>query len=156
MATTLTPETLTITVETKITLGGVEYNSKRTQVIADVVEISRRIIEVPETEKEILAFAATNPAAGSFDEADVRFILIHNLDDTNFVQLTFKDESSQEFAVKLDHGQFFIYNGDLAGGVVDTMDADSAALTVTFADLVNITALADDAAVDLELFVAGV
>ena len=36
------------------------------------------------------------------------------------------------------------------------MDADNAALTVSLADLVNITADADTAVCDLEVFVAGV
>ena len=78
------------------------------------------------------------------------------MDDTNHVTLTFKSEGSAEFATKLDAGQTFIYGCDNAGGVVDTMDADSSALTVAFEDLVNIVALADTAEVDLQLFVAGV
>ena len=45
----------------------------------------------------------------------------------------------------------------MSAGVVDTMDAAATAITPgTFADLVNITALADTAACDLEIFVASV
>ena len=40
--------------------------------------------------------------------------------------------------------------------MVNTHDASASALTVSLDDLVNITALADTAACDLELFVAGV
>jgi hypothetical protein len=87
----------------------------------------------------------------------VRYIRITNLDDTNHVTLTFKNENDDEFAVKLDKGQSFIFNGDLSGGVVDTMDGiDGTGLTVSLGDLVNITALADTAACDLEIFVASV
>jgi len=156
MATTVTPSALTITIEENISLNGVDHGSKITQVIPDVTEISRRIIEVGLTEYEILAFGSAKSLAGTFDEDDVRYIRITNLDDTNFVTLTFKDSASQEFAVKLDYGQSFIYNGDLATGVATTMDADNAALTVSLADLVNITADADTAVCDLEVFVAGV
>ena len=78
-----------------------------------------------------------------------------NLDDTNHVTLTFKNENDDEFAIKLDKGQSFIYNGDMSGGVVDTMDGiDGTGLTVSLGDLVNVTALADTAACDLEVFVA--
>ena len=68
--------------------------------------------------------------------------------------LTFKDEDNTEFAVKLDKGQSFIYNGDLSGGVVDTMHAGGSALSVSLNDLVNITADADTASCDMEIFVA--
>ena len=40
------------------------------------------------------------------------------------------------------------------GGVVDTMHAGGSALTVSLNDLVNVTALADTAACDVEVFVA--
>jgi hypothetical protein len=85
------------------------------------------------------------------------YIRITNLDDTNHVGLIFRNEDSDEFSVKLDKGQSFIYNGDLSGGVVDTMDSAATALTPnTFADLVDITADADTASCDLELFVASI
>ena len=155
MATTITPATLTVTLSEAITLGGEAQGASNVLSISSITEVMKRIVNVPTTEVEILAFAATNPAAGSFVEADVRYIRITNLDDTNHVTLTFKNEANAEFAVKLDKGQSFIYNGDLAGGVVDTMDASATPLTVAFGDLVNITAISNTAACDLELFVAG-
>ena len=115
-------------------------------------------MNIPTSEVVLLAFAASVPGAGAFNEADVRYIRITNKDDTNHVQLTFKDESNTEFGVKLDAGHTYIYSGDNSGGVVDTMIAAGSALSVpsTFADLVDITAIANTAAVDLEYFVASV
>ena len=99
----------------------------------------------------------TAVSSGTFIEGDVRYIRITNLDNENHVSLTFKNEDAHEFGLKLDRGQSFIYNGDMSGGVVDTMEANAGAITPgTFADLVNITALADGAACDLEIFVASV
>lgn len=157
MATTVKAATLTVKITETVTLNGVAIDASNTLTIASVVEVDHRLVEVPTAEIVILKFAVTNPDAGSFDEADVRYIRITNLDDTNFVQLTFRDENSTEFAVKLAPGRSFIY-GSSGGGVVDTMIAAGAALTVpsTFADLVDITAIANTAAVDLELYVAGV
>ena len=91
--------------------------------------------------------------AGQFDEDDVRYIRITNLDSTNHITLTFRDEDSTEFAIKVDAGHSFIYPGDNSGGVVDTMHAGGSALTVSLNDLVDITATADTSSVDLEVFV---
>jgi hypothetical protein len=155
MATTIVPATLTVTLTEAITLNGQDKGSTNVYTIASIVEVSQRIINVGTSELVILAMS-TEVAAGQFKEADVRYIRITNKDDTNHVTLIFRAENAEEFAVKLDKGQSFIYNADLSGGAVDTMDASGSALTVALADLVDITAQADTAAVDLELFVAGV
>jgi hypothetical protein len=156
MASTLTAATLTITLTESISINGQEKGSTNELTIGSVTEVSQRIVNVPTSEVTVLAMG-TAVASGQFVEGDVRYIRITNKDDTNHVTLTFKNENDDEFAIKLDYGQSFIYNGDLSGGVVDTMDGiDGTGLTLSLADLVNITALADTAAVDLELFVAGV
>ena len=153
MATTITNATLTVTLTESISLNGSEQGASNTLTIADVDEVSKRIVTIPTAEKTIIAMG-TAISNGTFIESDVRYIRITNKDDANHVTLTFKDENNSEFALKLDKGQSFIYNGDLAGGVVDTMDANGSALSLALADLVDITALADTAAVDLEIFVA--
>tara|TARA_A100001515_G_C4416659_1_gene158949 strand:- start:52 stop:519 length:468 start_codon:yes stop_codon:yes gene_type:complete len=153
MASTVTASTMTVTISESITLNGKNQGGTQTLSIPSIATVSRRIIDVPASEVEILAMS-TAVAAGTFIESDVLYIRITNLDDTNHVTLLFKNESNDEFAVKLDKGQTFIYNGDLSGGVVDTMDADSSALSVSLGDLVNVTATADTAACDVEVFVA--
>ena len=153
MATTITNATLTVTLTESISLNGSEQVASNTLTIADIDEISKRIVTIPTAEKTIIAMG-TAISNGTFIESDVRYIRITNKDDANHVTLTFKDENNSEFALKLDKGQSFIYNGDLAGGVVDTMDANGSALSLALGDLVDITAIADTAAVDLEIFVA--
>jgi len=157
MTSTVTAATMTVTITESISLNGVDQGGTNTLSIASVNEVSKRIVSASTTEQIILAFG-TAVAAGQFDETKVVYIRITNLDDTNFVGLIFRNENSDEFSVKLDKGQSFIYNGDLAGGVVDTMDAvDNAGLTTnTFGDLVDITADADTASCDLEIFVASI
>lgn len=158
MATTIAAATLTMKTTITVTLGGVDVDLSHTLTIASVTEASHRIVNVPTTELILLAFQATLPGAGTFTETDPRLIYIINRDDTNFVQLTLRDENATEFAVKLDAGKSFVWGCDNGGGVVDTMIASGSALTVpsTFADLVDITAVANTAACDLEYFVAGV
>lgn len=156
MASTLTPATLTVTIIESIRLNGQDKGARNVLTIKSVVEVDQRVVNVPTSEVVILAFAASNPAAGSFVETAVRYIRITNKDNTNHVTLVFRSENNNECAHKLDAGHSFIYAADNSGGVVDTHDASATALTVSFDDLVDITALADTAAVDLELFVAGV
>jgi len=157
MASTITAATLTVTLTESVTLNGSDQGATNTLSIASVNEVSKRIVTATTTERIILVFGS-NIAAGQFDKTKAVYVRITNLDDTNHVGLIFRNETGDEFSVKLDKGQSFIYNGDLAGGVVDTMDAvDAAGLTTnTFADLVDITADADTASVDLEVFVASI
>ena len=155
MATTITAATLTVTLTEEISLNGQDKGSTNTLTVASVTEVSQRIVNVPTSEVVILAMG-TAVAAGQLIEGDVRYIRITNKDDTNHVTLTFKSENNNECAHLLDAGHTFIYPGDNSGGVVNTHDASASALTVSLDDLGNITALADTAACDLELFVAGV
>ena len=155
MATTIEAATLTVTLTDEITLNGQDKGATNTLTVASVTEVSQRIINVPASEVVILAMG-TAVAAGQFVESTIRYIRITNKDDTNHVTLVFKSENNNECAHKLDSGHSFIYAGYNSGGVVDTHDAGASALSVSLDDLVNITATADTAACDLELFVAGV
>ena len=153
MASTVTASTMTVTISESITLNGKNQGGTQTLSIPSIATVSRRIIDVPASEVTLIQMG-TAVSNGQYIESDVLYIRITNLDDTNHVTLLFKNEDNNEYAVKLDKGQTFIYYGDWADGVGDTMDAGASALTVGLADLVNITATANTAACDLELFVA--
>ena len=156
MTTTISNATMTVTLTESVSLNGSQQGATNTLSVSNIDEVYKRIVTVPNSEVEILAFS-TAVTTGTFIESDVLYIRITNKDDTNHVGLIFKNENDDEFGVKLDKGQSFIYNGDLAGGVVDTMDAQDGGADLaanTFGDLVNVTAYADTAACDLEVFVA--
>jgi len=153
MTSTLTAATMTVTLTESIELNGTNQGATNTLEIASIAEVSKRIVNIPTSEVEVVAMS-TAVASGTFIESTVMYIRLTNKDDTNHITLTFKDEDATEVALLLDKGQSFIYNGDLAAGVVNTMHAGGSALTVSLNDLVNITALADTAACDLEIFVA--
>ena len=158
MSSTITPATLTVKITETISLNGSAQGATNTLTISGINEIFKQIVTCTTDRNEIFACIASGTDRGSFLEANVRYIRITNLDDTNHVVLIFKNESNDEFAVKIDKGQSFIYNGDLAGGVVDTFDANTAgaASSGQIADLTNIYAQADTASCDLEIFVASV
>ena len=154
MTSTLTAATLTVKIHESISLNGKDQGGTTSLSLSSINEISKRIVTVTTSEVEVIAMS-TAASTGTYIEGDVRYMRFTNLDDTNHITLTFKNENDDEFAVKLDKGQSFIYNGDISGGVVDTMDAvDGAGLTVSLGDLVNVTADADTASCDMEIFVA--
>jgi len=156
MTSTVTAATLTVTHTESITLNGVDHGATNKLEIGSINEVMKRIVSVPTSEVQVIAMHNTAVSSGTFLEANVRYIRITNLDDTNHVTLTFKNDNDDEFAVMLDRGQTFVYNGDLDGGVVDTMDAAATALSLALGDLVDITAIASTAAVDIEIFVASI
>ena len=155
MTSTITAATLTVTITEEVSLNGKDQGAKNTYTIASVKEISNRIVTIPSGSEVIVVAMGTAVAAGQYVEGTTKYIRQTNTHDANHIPLVFRNENSDEFAVKLDAGQTFIYNGDNTGGVVDTMDAAATALSVSFGDLVDITAQANTAACDLEIFVAG-
>tara|TARA_R110000824_G_scaffold17278_4_gene70381 strand:- start:209 stop:715 length:507 start_codon:yes stop_codon:yes gene_type:complete len=166
MASRITNGTLTVTITEALTLADADTNDhgvSATNVLSlpNIDEVVKRVVEIPTSEVGLLGFysgtmIAAGYLAGQFDEANVRYIRITNKDDTNHVMLTFKTEGSAEFAVMLDSDNSFIYCCDTrdGAGVVNTVDAHNAAQTHSLEDLVDITALASSAPVDLEVFVA--
>ena len=154
MTSTLTAATLTVKIHESISLNGKDQGGTTSLSLSSINEISKRIVTVTTSEVEVIAMS-TAASTGTYIEGDVRYMRFTNLDDTNHITLTFKNENNDEFAVKLDKGQSFIYNGDISGGVVDTMDAiDGTGLTMSLGDLVNVTADADTASCDMEIFIA--
>ena len=156
--------TLTVSVKEAITLNNVDYGSERSLDISSVNEIVKRVVTASTTECGLIGFLSALSSvgvtankvgyvAGMFDDGDVRYIRITNLDSSNHIMLTFRDEDNTEFRMKVDAGHSFIYPGDNSGGVLDTMHAGGSALTVSLNDLVDITAQADTASVDVEVFV---
>jgi len=148
MASTLSSATMTVKVIESIKINGVEQGAVNTRTISSVNEISKRILSIPTSEVTVTSFS-TAVSTGTFIEGDVRYIRITNKDDTNFVYLVFKNEYNNEFCVKLDSGQSYIYNGDNTSGVIDTMLANQVAFGFTEAtgdttdssdDVTNITA----------------
>ena len=149
---------MTVTLTEAISLNGYDQGSKNTLSIDSVTEVSKRIVTVTTTEATIATFSAA-VAAGNYIAANVKYIRITNLDDTNFITLTFRNQDNDEFAVKLDYGQSFMLTGDNVNGMTAifnaTQDADAASST-NFGSLTNIQADADTASCDLEMFIASV
>ena len=154
--TSFTGATLTVTLTEDLTIDNRDYGSKQTMSIASIADVTRRLITVTTTEAVIATFAAA-VGPGQYIAADVMYIRFSNLDDTNFITLTFRNQDNDEVAIKVDAGKSLILCGDNSGGMVDilnaTQDADAASST-NLGDLTNIQADADTASVDLEMYIA--
>ena len=155
MARSFSTATLTVKIQEGIVLGGQNMGSLNSFSVTGIKNVVKRLMTITTTEVGILTFSSTE-GQGQYIAANVRYLRITNLDDTNHIMLTFKDEDNTEFRVKVDKGQSFIYNADISGGLVDTMKANGSALASGLADLYDVTADADTASCDLEIFIASV
>ena len=159
MATTINSSTLKVKIQESITLDGSEQGTITTKSISGINAVSKRLVTVTTTEAGIATFSAAVASAGHYTAADVRYIRFTNLDGTNFITLTFRNQDNDEVAIKLDAGQSFVLNGDNANGMTAifnaTQDADAASDTA-FGSLTNIQADANTGSCDLEVIIASV
>jgi len=148
MARSFSTATLTVKVQEGIILGGQNMGASNSFSIAGIKNVVKRYMTATTTEADIIKFSTTE-ASGQYISANVRYLRITNLDDTNFCYLIFKNEYSNEVCFKLDKGQSFIYNADTSSGLIDTMLANQVPLGFTEAtgdtadasdDVTNITA----------------
>jgi len=147
MATLINDATLTVTVNEDVKLNGQQVGSKIVQAIPGINEASRRIFSVPTYETEILALSSS-AGAGTYVTANMQYIRITNLDDTNFVRLTFSSGSLNRYDMKLPAKRTAIFTSPSISG------SDAGSAFGSFVDFDSMKASANTAAVDVEIFVA--
>ena len=147
MATTITPADLTVTITEAVTLGNINRGQTQTLTIADVTEVDNRIVNIGTAETDIIGFAAAN-GQGSFVRTDVKYIRISNLDGTNYATIGVSKTGADTFFIKLEAGKSFIMGND-------DLEVDAAGgASGSFVEADSISAKANGAAVDLNIFVA--
>ena len=151
--------TLTLTVTEAITLNSKDEGQTHTHTIASVSDIYRRTMTAGTSDDTTVASFSSAFSAGQFVAADIKYLRITNLDDTNHATLTFTGSQSDEFAIKVDKGQSYVFCPDLAGGLVDVFDANQNTLSFTDAtcDYNNDPTITCDSSVKITpgLFVTG-
>ena len=152
-------ETLTVTITESLNIDNRDYGGKQTMTFASIVDVSRRLVTVLHTAESVIATFAATIGPGGFIASDIRYMRFTNVDDTNFITLTFRNQDNDEVAMKLDAGKSLVWCGDNTNGMTAvlnaTEDAD-AAYSTNFGSLTNLQARADTASVDLEIYIAGV
>ena len=158
MASTITAATMTVSISESITLNGKNQGGTTTKTFSSIAEISKRILTISTNEAIIATFSAAVASTGHYNDGNVRYIRITNLDDTYFVTLTFRNDDNDEFAVKVDAGQSFILCGDNSTGMelIFNAIAGDAASDTAFGSLTNIQADAEASTVDIEMMIASV
>ena len=157
MTTTLTASTMNITLTESINLNGTNQGATNSVAIPSIAEISKRILTITTNEATIATMSGAVASAGHFNDSFVKYMRFTNLDDTNFLTLTFTNDDSDEVAIKLDAGNSFMWFADNSGGMVDvfnaTENADAASDTL-LGSITNIQADANTGNCDLEMFIA--
>jgi len=167
MASTLTPAPLNVTIREQITMNGTDYGGITRYTANNISEISRRLITTNGTSSTELIRFQPSSSAGQYINTDVRYVRITNLDNANFATLRFRGSASTDYAFRLDPtSSHVLMTSQVSGAVANPSGSAPAGSSIagvtSYADinglvltnLRNISAIADTAAVDLELFVA--
>ena len=147
MASTISNATLNVTISESLILNGVNQGSTKKVAISGINEISKRILTCATTPGTQIYSGGDAAKHGTFVTANVKYIRISNLDNSNFVVLHL--EGNGHYAqLKLAPGHVFFLTD-----VSASFDAASAVATPA-EDITRIDAMADTAAVDVEILVA--
>ena len=154
MATTLDNATLTVQVREDITLNNRKLGGQNVHTIQGINEVSERVLSVPTDEVKILGLSGTI-GAGTYVTSDIQYIRLTNLDNSNFVRLSFisgsstvTGEKANRFDLKLEAERTMIFTNASISGSNENLSFSS------FSNFTDLKAKADTAAVDIELFVA--
>ena len=151
MATTLTAATLTVTVTESISLNGKDQGATNSFTVASINEVYKHIVTATTTATTFLKFG-TAASAGTLIRADVSYLRITNLDDTNFVTVGLSDDSADTAYFKLEKKQSIIIGGTDEGPQIDIHA--SAGAFAAWASVDSLILDADTASCDVEIFVA--
>lgn len=150
MASTITAQTLTVTISEQIVLNNQPINSENQLTIPSIGQIDKRIVSIPTASEVTVLNFGTAVAAGTVVRANVKYIRITNKDSTNYVRIRVKKTGADTFDVKVDAGQSFIMSN-----ASESVSATAASFSA-FVDADSINAQANTAAVDIEIFVASI
>lgn len=143
MASTIVNASLSVAITEAVTLNGKSYGNINNLTVANVNEVDQRIMTVPTSEINIVAYGAA-AGAGTFVRSNVKYLRVTNKDDTNFISLHITSATDDAW-VKVEAGKsFMLHNGDI----------ETAASFSAWAAITAISAIADTAAVDIEYFIA--
>ena len=153
MASTLNSAKLTVILKEEVKLNNQTYGNRNTVEIGGVNDVSQRIVSVPVPDTTTLLNLSGSVGAGTYGIDSLKYVRITNLDNQNYVRLSFISSSAvptdyNRYDVRLDARQSYIFtNAKMSGSA----EGDSFGTYVSFTTL---KAKANTATVDLELFIA--
>lgn len=144
MASTVTATTLTSTITESITLNGNTYGNTVTHTVTTQGQAYSRTMAIRTSETGIIDMN-TADATGTVIGDSVSYMRFTNLDDTNYIQLTFKTEA-ENFSVRLNAGESYVCMNN-------QMDAVNSTTQGALEDCTEVTAKANTLACDLEFII---
>jgi hypothetical protein len=149
MATTVIDANLTVTITDSVTLNGQTYGNTNTLTVASIDEVYSRVVEIPTGAfTNILQLGSTGQ--GELAKANVQYIRVTNLDDTNPINLKMLSDDGDAMVVKVKAGNSFI----LGGAQFDADNADISTGALSYGTAFTMSAEATVAACDIEVFAA--
>ena len=151
MASSISGKTLTVTINESLTLGDDNMGNRTQFEIKGIAEVSQRVMTVP-TYKTSVLMLSSSAGAGTYHSGSLKYARITNLDNENFVQLTFMSASGgvtkNKCEFKLDPLRSFVFTNDAYSG---SAAGDSFS---QFAGFKQVKAKSDTAECDIEIYVA--
>ncbi len=149
MASTLSTATLTVKIQERITLNGTKLGADVEFKTGKIKQVDERILTVAtSSETAILNLTGSFASAGTYVTSKVRYVRFTNLDDKNYVRLTFASGSKNRFDTKLEAGRSMIFTNAAISG------SAAGASFGSFTNFTSVKATANSATVDVGLFVA--
>ena len=152
MASTINNAKLTVILKEQIKLNNNDYGNRNSVEIPGVNEVSQRILSIPTNDNTSVLVLSDSVGAGTYGIDSIKYARLTNLDNSNFVRLSFVSGSGatnyNRYDVKLEARQSYIFTNSKISGS-DNGDSFGA-----FVNFTSLTAKADTASVDIELFLA--
>ena len=153
MGSKINPGTLTVVLREEVKINNQDFGNRNEIKIKGVADVSQRIVSVPIADTTTLLQLSGSVGPGTFGIDSVKYGRVTNLDNSNWVRLSFVSSSStpedfNRYDVRLDAGQSFIFSNAKISGSAAGSAFDS------YVDFTSLKAKANSEAVDLELFVA--
>ena len=144
MATTVTAADLTVSISETYSLNGATYGNTINKVFSSNGEVIQRIMSIAISSFTDIFHTSTVDGLGTIVKNDWTYFRITNLDDTNYITLRLYDDTDSQF-FKVEAGESFML-------MSPDIDVDTEGTTFnSFADVAEIAAEANTAAVDVEV-----
>ena len=151
--TDLNAATLTVTITEALAIGhdngssdSLDFAQTYTHTFGSIVNTSKRIIKLANTNLTEVATFGSDTANGAFVRADVRYIRVTNLDGTDALQVGLDDEASDAAYTSLAPASSIMYTGV-------TCEGDNGGSTLDNATALKVKGVAGH---QLEVFIASV
>ena len=144
---------LTVVLKEEIEIGNQTYGNRNTIQVKGIADVSQRVISVPVADTTTLMELSGSVGAGTFGIESIKYARVTNLDNNNWVRLSFISSSAEpanynKYDVRLDAGQSYIFTNSKISG------SSAGAAFDSYVDFTSLKAKANSSTVDLELFVA--